>query len=30
MEPQETIYCYEKKETKCDKKNCLGIVATIL
>ena len=27
MEPQDTIYCYEKKE---DKKSCLGIVAIIL
>lgn len=31
MEPQETIYCYEKKDDKCTKKaNCLGIVAVIL
>ena len=31
MEPQETIYCFENKERKCqEKKNCLGIVAVIL
>ena len=31
MEPQETIYCYDNREKKCDKrKNCLGIVAIIL
>ena len=31
MEPQETIYCYNNKEEKCTKrKNCIGIVATIL
>ena len=30
MEPQETIFCYDKKEEKCNKKNCLGIVAIIL
>ena len=31
MEPQETIYCYEKKDDKCSKKaNCLEIVAVIL
>ncbi len=31
MEPQETIYCYDNREKKCDKrKNCLGIVTIIL
>ena len=31
MEPQETIYCFDNKERKCqEKKNCLGIVAVIL
>jgi len=30
MEPQDTIFCYDKKEEKCNKKNCLGIVAIIL
>ncbi len=33
MEPQENIYCYDnrdKKEREPRKKNCLGIVATIL
>ena len=31
MEPQETIYCYDNREKKCDRrKNCLGIVAIIL
>lgn len=31
MEPQDTIYCYDNKETKCkNKKNCLGTVAAIL
>ena len=30
MEPQDTIFCYDKKEERCNKKNCLGIVATIL
>ena len=31
MEPQETIYCFNNKETKChEKKNCLGIVGVIL
>ena len=31
MEPQDTIYCYDNKETKYkNKKNCLGIVAAIL
>ena len=31
MEPQDTIYCYDNKENKCtNKKNCLGIIATIL
>ena len=31
MEPQDTIYCYDNKETKCkNKKNCLEIVAAIL
>lgn len=31
MEPQETIYCFDNKEKKCNnKKNCLGIVAVIL
>lgn len=29
MEPQE-VFCYDKKEEKCNKKNCLGIVAIIL
>ncbi len=29
MEPQEQIYCYENKKC-CKKRNCLGIVATIL
>lgn len=29
MEPQD-IFCYDKKEQKCNKKNCLGIVAAIL
>ena len=31
MEPQDTIYWYDNKENKCtNKKNCLGIIATIL
>ena len=31
MEPQETIYCYDNKEKKCEKKrDCLGIIAVIL
>lgn len=30
MEPQDTIFCYDKREEKCNKKNCLGIVAIIL
>lgn len=30
MEPQDTIFCYDKKEEKCNKKSCLGIVAIIL
>ena len=30
MEPQDTIFCYDKKEDKGNKKNCLGIVAIIL
>ena len=31
MEPQETIYCYDNRGEKCEKrKNCLGIVAIIL
>ena len=31
MEPQETIYCYDNRENKCEKrKNCLGIVVIIL
>lgn len=30
MEPQETIYCYDNRETKHTRKNCLGIVAIIL
>ena len=31
MEQQETIYCFENKERKCQKnKNCLGIIAIIL
>ncbi len=31
MEPQETICCYDNREDKCNKKkNCLGIVETIL
>lgn len=31
MEPQETIYCYDNREKRCDRrKNCLGIVAIIL
>ena len=31
MEPQETIYCFNNKETKChEKRNCLGIVGVIL
>ena len=25
MEPQDTIFCYDKKEDKCNKKGCLGI-----
>ena len=29
MEPQE-VFCYDKKEEKCNKKNCYGIVAIIL
>ncbi len=31
MEQQETIYCFENKESKCqENKSCLGIVAVIL
>lgn len=30
MEPQDTIFCYDKKEDKCNKRSCLGIVAIIL
>ena len=31
MEPQETVYCYDNRDEKCNKrKNCLGIVAIIL
>lgn len=31
MEPQETIYCFENKDKKCqEKKSCLGIIAVIL
>ena len=31
MEPQDTIYCFDNKDKKCDnKKNCLGIVGVIL
>ena len=30
MEPQDNIYVYDKKEEKCNKKNCYGIVATII
>ena len=30
MEPQDTIFCYDKKEDRGNKKNCLGIVAVIL
>ncbi len=31
MEPQETIYCFDNKERKCqEKKSCLGIIAVIL
>lgn len=31
MEPQETIYCYDNREEKCQRKrNCLGIVGIIL
>lgn len=30
MEPQDTIFCYDKKEDKCNRKGCLGIVAIIL
>lgn len=29
MEPQD-IFCYDKKEEKCNKRNCLGIVTIIL
>ena len=30
MEPQETIYCYNKEEKCCFKNRCLAIIATIL
>ena len=30
MEPQETIYCYNKEEKCCFKNKCLAIIATIL
>ena len=30
MEPQDDIFCYEKKENKCNNIKCLGLVAIIL
>lgn len=31
MEPQETVYCYDNREDRCNRRrNCLGIVAIIL
>lgn len=30
MEPQEKVFCYDKKEDKCNNKKCLGIVTIIL
>lgn len=30
MEPQDTIFCYDKKEDKCNNRKCYGIVTIIL
>ena len=30
MEPQDTIFCYDKKEEKCNNRKCFGIVTIIL
>ena len=30
MEPQDTVFCYDKKENKCNNRKCFGIITIIL